>query len=219
MTLRLEDLKGDSCLWCGEDIDLSRPKAILMSYCSATCRVRYRNNLVHVALIASKQGRVCEHCNGPIAPSKKAGTKYCTFTCGANANRPEAVGRYPMACQQCGSEFHGQSPRQRYCSCACSGAAFRARRDAERPAKHCLHCHSAITRPRHSNKAFCSVACANAARTTRSEGGCDRVCLDCGAGFRVTRSNTAGLRCRTCRYQRAAANLPPLRRIQCEAIS
>ena len=32
MTMRLEDLKGDSCLWCGDEIDLSRPYAIRRIY-------------------------------------------------------------------------------------------------------------------------------------------------------------------------------------------
>ncbi len=137
MTMRLEDLKGDSCLWCDREIDLSRPQAILRSYCSATCRMRYRNNLVHVALIESKQGRHCAHCNNPIATSKRADSKYCSFTCGANANRPAAVKRYPLICQHCGSEFYGHFAAQRFCSCACSNAGVGARRRANRAAIQC----------------------------------------------------------------------------------
>lgn len=215
--MRLDDLKGDSCLWCDKEIDLSRPQAILRSYCSAECRMRYRNNLVHVALIEEKRGRRCQHCAAPIPVTRRIDSDCCSDRCSQAYGRPVQAKRYPLTCKRCGSDFHGHFAGQQYCSLACSGAAYSARQKAKRGSIACAHCSTVFDRP-NSTQRFCSVACANAYRKKDAKEKLDRACIDCGAEFKVSRSNTAGLRCPPCRHKHIVANLRPGRHIQCEAV-
>lgn len=217
MTQRLEDLKGDSCLWCGEDIDLSRPFAITRVYCSAECRMAYRNDLDRRTRMEAKQGRVCQQCGAPIPATRRIDSDCCSDKCSQAYNRPDQAKRYPLACQQCGSEFFGHYSRQKYCSPACSGAALRANRQAKRGSTPCAHCGTVFDR-RDPTQRFCSVACAAGYRQQRAKEKLNRVCIDCGAAFKVTRIDTAGLRCPSCRNKHSTANLRPRRRITCEAV-
>lgn len=218
MTMRLEDLKGDSCLWCGEDIDLSRPFAIARIYCSAKCRYEYRNDLARSARIESKQGRQCQQCGAPIPVTRRIDSDCCSDKCSQSYGRADQAQRYPLTCKQCGSDFHGHFAGQQYCCCACSGAAYSARQKAKRGSIACAHCSSVFDRPNFTQR-FCCVDCANADRRERAKEKLDRVCIDCGAEFQVRRSDITGLRCTTCRHKHLVANLRPRQRVVCEAIS
>jgi hypothetical protein len=216
MTRRLEDLKGDSCLWCDGEIDLSLPFAITRLYCSSECRIKYRSNLARLAVVEAKRERFCAQCGGPISLSKRGDSKFCSYSCGTKAMRPDVVRRYPLTCEHCGSGFAGHFAAQRFCCVACSGAAVRARRQAKVGPTICQHCSTAF-HGSYATQRFCSVACANALRVERAKASCHRVCSACSAEFEVTRGNTKGACCPKCRRERMIANLRK-GRIRCEAM-
>ena len=218
MTMRLEDLKGDSCLWCGEDIDLSRPFAITRVYCSAECRLAYRNDVDRRTRIEAKQGRQCKQCGAPIPVTRRIDSDCCSDKCSQAYNRADQAKRYPLACQQCGAQFFGHYARQKYCSSTCYGAGHSAIRKAKRGSAACAHCSTVFDR-RYPTQRFCSVAWAAGYRQQRAKEKLDRVCIDCSAVFKVTRIDTAGLRCPICRHKHSAANLRLRRHITCEAVS
>ena len=168
MTLRLEDLKGDSCLWCGDDIDLSRPFAIARIYCSAKCRYEYWNDLARSARIESKQGRLCQQCGAPIPVTRRIDSDCCSDKCAQTYGRADRAKRYPLDCQQCGSQFFGHYARQKYCSPACYGAGHSAIRKARRGSTPCAHCGTVFDRA-YATQRFCSVACASSRPRPRAK--------------------------------------------------
>lgn len=139
--IRLEDLADDMCLWCGGEIDRSRPHADRRKYCSDACCTAHAVDIDKEARIAAKVAlnRHCVVCGSAIPVSRPLGAKYCSFRCSRSGSRPVPAKRYPLTCEHCGSAFFGQNPAQRFCSPACVNADRRQREAAKR-VRACIDC-------------------------------------------------------------------------------
>lgn len=226
--MRLDDLKGDSCLWCGKEIDLSRPHAIKRIYCCRRCVDTHASHLDTIALEEAKraQNRRCAQCGSAIPVSKQTGTIYCSRSCARKARprppRPRVIvaAKFNRHCRQC----HGPiAPDKRldalYCSRACTDRAHHRRRPADRrwfP----LVCEACGTSSfgSHPRQRFCGLACfaSFARRQTEKRRPVD--CMICGTTFRRRYPSDAKV---TCSGACAGALRWQVRRaaISCEAIS
>ena len=52
----------------------------VMLLCYKRCQIRDRTEMNRRAL-EEKAGRICEHCGGPIAATKRAHARHCSRTC------------------------------------------------------------------------------------------------------------------------------------------
>ena len=143
MTLRLEDLADDGCLWCGAEISMAHARSWMRRYCSRRCTNAYHNNLRKAAELEAKgnQDRQCAHCRVLMPASKRAGAIYCSSACKRRVlnarwqqrcrERAPAVQqqRKPTACRWCRRVFTPRQmvPPQVLCSQACNMAERRAR--------------------------------------------------------------------------------------------
>lgn len=139
--------KADRDMWTSEDHEFRVIAAhMCRTECPALdlCRERYGSQAWTYATVAGvmydhrgepstpPQPRVCEHCDGPINPTRHAGVRYCTDLCRKTAEylrkkalRAEArlvvekpktlTGNWLAVCVQCHSEFYAFSPRARVC--------------------------------------------------------------------------------------------------------
>lgn len=194
MTMRLEDLAGDSCLWCGKEIDLSRPHAIKRLYCCRRCVDKHASHLDTLALEEAKraQNRRCVQCGSVISVSKQAGTMYCSRSCSSKSRprRPRhrviAAAKFNRHCTQC----HGPiAPDKRlgalYCSRSCANRVHNARTPADRQ-WHPLVCEAcgASSFGSHPRQRFCGLACSAIFARRQTEERRPADCVVCGATFR-----------------------------------
>lgn len=164
--MRLDDLRGDTCLWCDEPLpDERRADQV---YCSRRCQGRHYWSFESDAIRESKQGRTCAHCRKPISVERQASAIYCDEVCRSDAARQGAAAQrrrtLPLgrACALCGSPI----PERRrldavFCCTACQ---MRARR--RRPAKPCQWCGGTFA-PRKASNTYCGRSCAARARMHR----------------------------------------------------
>lgn len=175
MTLRLEDLADDGCLWCGAKISLAHARSWIRQYCSTRCANAFHNNLRKAAELEAKgkQDRHCAHCRALMPSSKRADAIYCSASCKRrvlNARwqqrcREQAPAvqqqREPTACRCCGGMFTPRQmvPPQVLCSQACNMEERRARA-ATLPLLSCVICASEY-RPRRGcpPRRTCSEQC------------------------------------------------------------
>lgn len=233
--MRLEDLKGDSCLWCDAEIDLSHPYAIARIYCCRSCCQQHDAHLRKAARIEAKQGRRCAQCDVEIPISKLAGTIYCTPVCrerarGLRAQRARRLSPLmprviPAAklnrhCRQC----HGPiAPHKRlhalYCSRSCANQWHHKITPVDRQwyPLVCETCGIAYFGSRPTQR-FCSLTCSVVFARLRTEKRRPIGCVVCGITFRRRYPSDAKITCSDAcagalrwRNRRAA--------IQCEAIS
>jgi len=50
-------------------------------FCSKACQIRDRTAMNYAARLEEKAGRLCEHCGGPISPTKRAHARHYSRTC------------------------------------------------------------------------------------------------------------------------------------------
>lgn len=127
--------------------------------------------------------RPCEHCGGPISPSKPVTTRFCSRQCWKSHEEQKAGGHVSCVCRQCGTTFsltanRVESGGGQFCSDACRNEAKR------RPLLSCPLCETvfgARVVAGGKRQQFCSKTCAGLARRTRVV----RTCLSCGTTFTV----------------------------------
>lgn len=171
--MRLEDLKDDTCGWCGGEIDMSRPHASKRLFCCRACSTAAYHQLDKHARLEAKQGRVCAECGGPIPPAKRGKvTKYCSLMCQRIASESVRTGRYPLVCQVCETPFFGHYARQLYCGNACKarvGVMVRRARAKPPVSVACRWCgETFLRRFNHVSRVLCSRPCADLERAARA---------------------------------------------------
>lgn len=158
--MRLEDLEGDRCAWCGSEFE---PRDIRQQYCSATCRARARSKRERVVITDCN----CPWCGIEFEPVS-ARQKYCSRTCQKRSNEQrERSARFraqvaTLQCTACGGTMLGiKRTHARYClTCRRPHEnAQQRRRYRERvplPDLRCVRCGSAMPMATRIDKKFCS---------------------------------------------------------------
>lgn len=161
--MRLDDLKGDTCLWCDEPLpDERRADQV---YCSKRCGARHYWSFESEAIREAKRGRICPQCDGPISVDLQASAIYCSEECRriAMLHRKLAPGR---PCVLCGKPVSAERLWAVTCSEVCRRAlalAHRPPRYSSRPTIPCAWCGERFLQKRDRNK-FCGRSCAARAR-------------------------------------------------------
>lgn len=180
--MRLDDLKGDTCLWCDEPLPDER--RLDQVYCSKRCGKAHYSWFESEAIRESKQGRTCAQCGQPMSTALQASAMYCSAACGhiAAAARRLPPGR---PCAWCGKPVPAHRLYALTCSERCrraSAAAHRPARYSNRPTIPCAWCGESFLQKKNSNT-YCCRSCAARARCSRkfSKSHRERLCK-CRAG-------------------------------------
>lgn len=77
--MRLDDLPGDACPTCGEELPPSRHVNAI--YCSPACCIRARNGRRAVARAALRTGLTCPECGVAFDAPRTLAQVYCSPRC------------------------------------------------------------------------------------------------------------------------------------------
>ena len=80
------------CQHCGAEIP-DKPYSSAMIFCSVACRSANYEALIRAATLASKEGRTCKECGGPIPAKRRAEAIYCSIKCNLRAGSRAAYAR------------------------------------------------------------------------------------------------------------------------------
>lgn len=160
--MRLDDLKGDTCLFCDEPMpDERRADQV---FCSKRCLSRYHWSLESEAIREAKRGRTCVQCGGLISVDLQASAIYCGIPCQQVA---AALRRLPAGrpCARCGEPVPVERLHATTCSEVCrrTHQARDRRGRTNRPTIPCVHCGQPFLQKKNSNS-FCSRSCASQGR-------------------------------------------------------
>lgn len=77
--MRLDDLRGRECQFCGKPIpDSARSDKI---FCSDLCRRRDNQRVETEAVKEARLARTCAFCEEPISMERRVGSSYCSQSC------------------------------------------------------------------------------------------------------------------------------------------
>lgn len=152
----LDDLPGDACPACGEELPPSRH--VNAVYCSQACGIRARNARRAARRAALRSGLTCPECGGAFDAPRTLWQVYCSRRCmhraasrrwqatpAAKTSRAEAqarasaarsasaaAARAGRACPECGVVFDARTGKQVYCSPRCQWRSAERRRGPRR---------------------------------------------------------------------------------------
>lgn len=127
--MKLDDLPGDGCAFCGACIEHKRVYAI---YCSRTCKDGHRRHLEREAGREAKAGNTCILCGAVIPLTRRADTLFCSKSCYDKVSYARCRGqrrtetRKGRSCAICGGPI-SETLRAgtKYCSKPCGDEADR----------------------------------------------------------------------------------------------
>ena len=127
--MRLEDLRGPSCVVCGADMEGRRSHAI---YCSPRCRSIAYVAAESAALAEARAGRTCPTC-GRTFDARRSDQRHCCNECMMKPHRRRWEDSQDAArersCSWCGKTCHPR-PGGLYCSMRCAAFGREARKRA-----------------------------------------------------------------------------------------
>lgn len=139
--MRLEDLQGPECDYCGGELD---PDSKQTRFC---CDSHYKlyYKLIKRRLDQEKWlkekaswNRRCPVCDVPIPPEARADRIYCSTKCSHSVmiyrhrGSKRLAARSNKTCEHCGKLFTLSKGNARHCSSRCQKAAWQIRKRAEK---------------------------------------------------------------------------------------
>ncbi|MFV0408569.1 MAG: hypothetical protein ACK5LJ_02375, partial [Paracoccus sp. (in: a-proteobacteria)] len=125
-------------------------------FCNGKCRQSFYTAKNRAERIASRQGRKCLWCSGPIPAEARGDVIYCSQTC-SNRSQNDMI-KTRRICRQCGMSFCGNGP---FCCHACYSDSRREKH--HRPCPVC----GIVFKPHRHEQVTCSKACMGKRMVTR----------------------------------------------------
>jgi hypothetical protein len=108
--MRLDDLRGPECVWCGKELD---PSSNQMLYCCDAHNKAYQHDQERRARLAEKASwnRRCPACDAPIPVEARRDRIYCSKKCFRVVDEVRSRGARRLAaranrtCEHCGATF------------------------------------------------------------------------------------------------------------------
>lgn len=137
--MRLDDLRGPECTWCGKELDPASRQTV---YCCDAHNAAHRHHMEREARLAEKAswGRKCPVCETPIPATARADRIYCSTKCSHSVmiyrhrGAPRAAARAGRSCIECDRPINAARNDMHYCGNQCRQAAYRKRKRARKQA-------------------------------------------------------------------------------------